>query len=255
MAAPVTGAAEDVSRIMNDADDIDGLAGEYVLGTLDAAERASVAARRQREPRLDAAIRAWERRLAPLNEAVTPIAPPGDLYEQIEARITAAPQSAGENAAKVIDLTRKLNRWRAATVAASAIAASLMLVVGIKGFEPKPESRNLVAVLQKDASSPAFLVKVDVDNRVMTVQPVAAKSEAGKSFELWIINDQLGKPKSLGVIDEARTLAKPTLATYSPDVIEGSTYAVTLEPEGGSPTGDPTGPVVFSGKMLPSKSF
>jgi len=72
---------------------------------------------------------------------------------------------------------------------------------------------------------------------------------------LWIINDQLGKPKSLGVIDEARTLAKPVLATYSPDVIEGSTYAVTLEPEGGSPTGDPTGPVVFSGKMLPSKSF
>lgn len=240
---------------MSEADDIDGLAGEYVLGTLDAAERTSVAARRQREPQLDAAIRAWERRLAPLNDAVTPVAPPDDLFEQIEARITATPETSGANAAKVIDLNRRLSRWRATALAASTLAASLMLAIGVREFQPSPAQKNLVAVLQKDAGSPAFLVKVDVDNRVMTVQPVATTHEAGKSFELWIINDQLGKPKSLGVIDKARTMAKPTLAAYSPDVIEGSTYAVTLEPEGGSPSGDPTGPVIFSGKLSPSGGF
>jgi anti-sigma-K factor RskA len=240
---------------MSDTDDIEALAGEYVLGTLDAEERAEVAARRNREPGLDAAIRAWERRLSPLADLATPVAPPGDLYEQIIARISATPQSAGESAAKVIDLTRRLNRWRFGALAASAIAASLMLFVGVRDFSTKPASKNLVAVLQKDAASPAFLVKVDIDNRVMTVQPVAAAHESGKSYELWIINDQLGKPKSLGVIDTPRTVAKPTLAAYTPEVIEGSTYAVTLEPEGGSPTGDPTGPVVFSGKMLPPGSF
>lgn len=240
---------------MSDANDIDGLAGEYVLGTLDAVERTNVAARRQREPQLDSAIRAWEQRLAPLNDAVTPVAPPDNLYPMIEARITALPEDSGANAANVVDLSRRLSRWRTTAIAASALAASLMLVIGVDHLGPQQPTKNLVAVLQKDAGSPAFLVKVDVDNRVMTVQPLAAAHEPGKSFELWIINDQLGKPKSLGVIDAPRTLTKPTLAAYTPDVIEGSTYAVTLEPEGGSPTGDPTGPVVFSGKLLPSASF
>ena len=72
---------------MTDDDDIDAIAGEYVLGTLDAGERASVAARRLREPALDAAIREWERRLAPLAELVAAVAPPEDTLAKIEARI------------------------------------------------------------------------------------------------------------------------------------------------------------------------
>ena len=72
---------------MNEHDDIDDLAAEYVLGTLDAAERASVAARRQREAALDAAIAAWERRLAPLNAAVAEVAPPIGTFAKIESRL------------------------------------------------------------------------------------------------------------------------------------------------------------------------
>ena len=237
---------------MTELDDIDGLAADYVLGTLDAGERATVAARRQREADLDSAIMDWERRLAPLNEAVPAVAPPASTFSKIEARIrggqAASPQT-------VIDLTRRLNRWRATALAASAMAAGLILTLGARELAPKPPSKNLVAVLQKDASSPAFLVSVNIDDRVMTVRPIAAKHEPGKSFELWIIHDSLGKPKSLGVIDEAHAMKKPTLAAYKPDVIEASTYAVTLEPEGGSPSGDPTGPVVFAGKLIPGSDF
>lgn len=236
---------------MMGADDIDGLAAEYVLGTLDAAERNAVAARRPREPALDAAIRDWERRLAPLNGAVPEVAAPQDLFERIERGISGAAVAAGS--AEVVELKRRVNFWRASAIAASALAASLVLAVGVRELTPPEKNKTLVALLQKDAQSPAFLVKVDVDSRVMTVQPVAAKKEAGKSHELWIIHDSLGKPKSLGVVDDADRLGtKPQLAAYKPDVIEGSTFAITLEPEGGSPTGDPTGPVVFSGKLLPS---
>ena len=237
---------------MNEPDDIDGLAAEYVLGTLDAGERASVAARRQREATLDHAIADWERRLLPLTYVVQPVAPPASTFSKIEARIGEA-QSARPQA--VVDLTRRLNRWRAAALTASALAASLVLTLGVRELKPKAPSKNLVAVLQKDAASPAFLVTVNVDDRVMTVRPVSAKHEAGKSFELWIIHDSLGKPKSLGVIDEARASKGPTLASYKEDVIEASTYAVTLEPEGGSPSGDPTGPVVFSGKLIAGPAF
>ena len=237
---------------MNEHDDIDGLAGEYVLGTLPAAERAQVAARRQREADLDRAIAAWERRLAPLNNAIADAEPPAGTLQKIERRLRDDVMPGNP---AVVDLTRRLQRWRTTALAASAIAASLLVTLGAQHYTPKPKTKNLVAVLQKDAGSPAFLVTVNVDDRVMTVRPVAAKHEAGKSFELWIIHDSLGKPKSLGVIDETQPTRGPTLAAYKSDVIEASTYAVTLEPEGGSPSGAPTGPVVFAGKMIGASDF
>ena len=88
MATPLLGAIENVSLIMIELDDINGMAAEYVLGTLNAAERAQVAARRMREPALEAAIVEWETLLAPLNELVAGIAPPTGIYEQIIKRLS-----------------------------------------------------------------------------------------------------------------------------------------------------------------------
>jgi anti-sigma-K factor RskA len=235
---------------MTDDNDINGLAGEYVLGTLDDDERASVAARRLREPRLNEAIVAWERRLAPLTETTVPVAPPAALFPKIEDRIHRNSIGFGEKD-EIIDLGRRMQFWRTTAFVASALAASLVVAIGAREFQSKPKHNNLVAVLQKDAASPAFLVTVDVDDRVMTVRPVAAKPEPGKSYELWLVQDSLGTPKSLGVIDERHPTERPTLAAYKRDVIESATFAVSLEPEGGSPTGQPTGPVVFAGKLIP----
>lgn len=235
---------------MTEADDIDDVAAEYVLGTLNAGERAAVAARRQREATLDAAIVSWERRLAALSDVIPPVAPSPAMFARIEARLRAV--SSDTN---VIDMTRRMKFWRGIAIAASSVAATLLIAFGASQMAPKPKGKNLVAVLQKDAQSPAFLVSVNVDDRVMTIRPVAAKHEAGKSYELWIIHDSLGKPKSLGVIDDAEPTRAPTLVGYKPDVLEASTYAVTLEPEGGSPSGDPTGPIVFTGKMIETTDY
>lgn len=229
---------------MTDTDGMDGLAAEYALGTLSAAERAATEARRLREPALDAAIANWERRLSPLLNSIAEAAPPPGLYTRIEARIGGA-------TGNVVDLTRRLKRWRTAALAASAVAASLIAVIGAREFSPRAPTPNLVAVLQKDAASPAFLITVNVDDRVMTVAPVSARHEQDKSFELWIIHDTLGPPKSLGTIDDAQPMVRPQLASYQRDVIQSATYAVTLEPQGGAPLGQPTGPVVFSGRLLP----
>lgn len=231
---------------MTGRDDIDELAGEYVLGTLDAAERTSVEARRAREAQLDRAIRDWERRLAPLDASAQPVDPSPGLFERIESRIgNSEPVTA-----QVIELKDRLKFWRRTAAITSAMAASLLAVVLVREMTPPPKSRNLVAVLQKDAQSPAFLVSVDVDNKFMTVRPVAAKHEAGKSYELWLIHDSLGKPRSLGVVDDPSVIRPAQLAAYDKNVIENATLAISLEPEGGSPTGDPTGPVLFAGKMI-----
>ena len=75
---------------MTDREDIDGLAAEYVLGTLDPAERRQVNLRMERDASLSAAIDAWERRLSPLNEQSERIAPPVHLLEEIVSRISSS---------------------------------------------------------------------------------------------------------------------------------------------------------------------
>ncbi len=62
-------------RAVSTMDDLDRLAGEFALGLLEAAERLAVEERRGTEPDLDAAILAWERRLAALGEALPPRSP------------------------------------------------------------------------------------------------------------------------------------------------------------------------------------
>ena len=228
--------------------DDDFAAAEYALGTLDASERATLAARRLREPDLDEAIRAWEARLAPLAEAAPDIEPPGDLFPAIEARIRGAPLEAQVNPA-VVTLRRSLARWRAAAIAASVIAG--VLAIGFVAREASRRSvpREYVAILQKDAASPAFEMTVNLDKQEFTVRPVAARAPPGKSFELWIIDAKLGAPRSLGVIGETSRAA--SLSGFDPAVVQGATYAVTVEPPGGSPTGQPSGAPVFVGKLIP----
>ncbi len=146
-------------------------------------------------------------------------------------------------------LQRSLGRWRAAALAASVVAA--LLAIGLIARETTREAgpREYVAILQKDANSPAFEVTVDLDRQELTVRPVAAQAPPGKSYELWIIDPKLGAPRSLGVVG-ARARAA-SLSAYDRAIVENATYAVTVEPPGGSPTGKPSGPPAFVGKLLP----
>jgi anti-sigma-K factor RskA len=228
--------------------DDDFAAAEYALGTLDPSERATLAARRLREPDLDQAIRAWEARLAPLAEAASAIEPPGDYLAAIEARIRAAPPASDADRS-VVALRRSVARWRAAAIAASVVAA--VLAIGFAGREATRQAvpHEYVAILQKDAASPAIEVTVNLDTRELAVRPVAAQAPAGKAYELWIIDAKLGQPRSLGVIGETGRAA--SLSAYEPAVVAGATYAVTVEPPGGSPSGQPSGPPVFVGKLIP----
>jgi anti-sigma-K factor RskA len=236
---------------MTDEQDIDMLAAEYVLGTLPAEERAAVALRARHDKPLSAAIAAWEKRLAPLNDAIAPQEVPAHVWARIEERLSGTGDTLGAAVTSLIGMERRLRRWRAAAVAASAIAASLILYVGSREFtRPEPE-RTLVAVLQKDAQSPAFLVSVDLEQKLLTIRAVAAPPHPGKSYELWLVHDDLKTPRSLGVIgDGPFTVVQPKLAAYAPKTIEQATLAVSLEPEGGSPTGAPTGPVLYAGKLI-----
>ncbi len=173
----------------------------------------------------------------------------------------------------VVQLSARARRWRNVATATTAIAAGLVAMIATQlyapdrlpdGLRPKvrtqvvevkttvapPPSGQFVALLQKDSASPAFILTVDGSSKNFTVRRVGATPEPGKSFELWLVSDKLPRARSLGVIGGNDFTTRPALASYDTDIVNKATYAVTLEPEGGSPTGVATGPIVFTGKLI-----
>ncbi|WP_041802178.1 anti-sigma factor [Rhodopseudomonas palustris] len=122
-------------------------------------------------------------------------------------------------------------------------------VVQVAG-PPPPIPAQYVALLQKDAASPAFILTVNAATKDFTVRKVGAEQEPGKSYELWLVSDKLQRPRSLGVIGSDDFTIRAALAAFDSDTVSKATYAVTVEPEGGSPTGVATGPIVFTGKLI-----
>jgi anti-sigma-K factor RskA len=183
------------------------------------------------------------------------------------------PDVAADNA-NVIRLSAKARRWRNVATFTTAIAAALVAMIAVGAYQPDllpdavrpkprtqvvevkappaqaPPSAQYVAVLQKEGGAPAFILTVDGATRNFTVRKVGASAESGKSYELWIVSDKLQRPRSLGVIGGNDFTARPVLSAYDPEVVNQATYAVTVEPEGGSPTGVATGPIVFTGKLI-----
>ena len=231
---------------MSDQEDIDALAAEYVLGTLSSSERTTVSARRQRERDLDAAIEAWEMRLVPLVETIPPVTPSPGLLSGIEARIARAADST------VIDLQRRVVRWRRLAVAASAVAVCMAVAFGLREFMRAPQPVSYVGVFQKDDASPAFLLTVDLETRVLSIRVVAAERPTDKTYQLWIASEQSGGvPQSLGLIEDPTQVTRAVLTSYDPAIVQRATFGVSLEPMGGSPTGRPTGPALHA-KLIPA---
>jgi anti-sigma-K factor RskA len=122
---------------MTEDDDIDGLAAEYVLGSLDPAERRQVDARRRTDASLAAAIAAWERRLGPLSDRGRDVAPPAHVFDDILSRISGqAAQTSGT--AEVVPLRRRSARRWALAAGAGALAACLALAVVWFNFQQQP---------------------------------------------------------------------------------------------------------------------
>ncbi len=231
---------------MSDPDDTDLLAAEYVLGTLDAAEREAVVSRLAADGELAAGVLAWQELLAPLSEATREVVPPAAVFESLVVRLFRT--RAAANDGTVLHLERRLRRWRTISAGFAALAASLLAWIVIQERVGRPPQAHFTAVLQRDAGSPAMVLDVDLATRRLAVRPVAAASPAGKSYELWIIDQAIGAPRSLGLVP-AGSGSEASLTAYDPAVITGATYAITVEPPGGSPDGRPSTAPVLTGRL------
>jgi anti-sigma-K factor RskA len=236
---------------MHEEDDIDGLAAEYVLGSLGPSERAAVAARRLNDARLANAIEAWERRLAPLAERLPDLEPPPELFDLILQRI-AVPR------AEVVLLRRHARRWRGIAAAATLMAASLALAVGWFLYERAGEPTVLVAELYRSAGTstadeimnPAFVVSLETRACKVTARPVTVQPRPGRNYQLWLLRPGATQPQSLGVLASAEPLTASCPTPLPAAALAQATLAISQEPDGGSPTGAPTGPMAFVGKLM-----
>jgi anti-sigma-K factor RskA len=211
----------------------------------------------------------------PAQPPAEPVAEPvvAEAPAVVEAPPAAAPPAAVDNS-NVIQLAGRVRRLRSVASIATALAAALIAMLAVQVYQPEllPEalrpkprvqtvevrtpapspvpSAQYVALLQRDGGSPAFILTVDAATKNFTVRKVGADAEPGKSFELWLISDKLPQPRSLGVIGGSDFTVRPVLADYDAGTINAATYAVTVEPAGGSPTGGPTSAPVYVGKLI-----
>lgn len=210
------------------------------------------------------------------NDEAIPIFPP-QFMPQTHApdpRVAPVTQVPVVDDTNVIDLESRVKRWRTIASAVGALAAVLLVTLSLQIFLPdalpgalRPAPRiqtvelktpaaplsspaQYVALLQGQSGGPAFILTIDGATKNFTVRKVGATPEPGKSFELWLISDRLPRPRSLGVIGSGDFTARPVLAGYDADLVNGATYAVTVEQSGGSPSGQPTSAPVFSGKLI-----
>ncbi len=225
------------------------LAGEYVLGALDAAEMRAVRRRAAADPDLARAIAAWEQRLTPLAALVAPVAPPPALWSRIAEAVAALPDEPVEPIPLHAPTERLVTRppprrvwpWQVATAAALALAAGIAAFALVPARVPE---LRVAALTQAGTTTPGFLAETQPDGGVVLTALAAVPVPAGHDLELWVLPKGATVPKSLGVLPAGgRRLTLPVPPA------PGTQLMVSLEPPGGSPTGAPSGPVMYAGSF------
>jgi anti-sigma-K factor RskA len=223
-------------------------AGLYVLGALGDEEMRAVRAAAERDPALAAEIAAWERRLAPLARVVPEVAPPASLWPQVEARLSRV--DAG--LADAVPMPRRVRGgvsrrplvfWRAAAVGAMALAASLAVVLVTRG---PPLPARVAMVLPDRPGEGGWLVEVSDRGELHVRANGPLSLAADRDYQLWALAEGATKPVPLGLlpVNASAVIKADRLPTKKYQLL------VSLEPKGGSPTGLPTGPVMYAGEVV-----
>ncbi|TGQ07959.1 MULTISPECIES: anti-sigma factor [unclassified Mesorhizobium] len=223
----------------------DLLAAEYVLGVLPADERRIASRRIDTETAFARLVDTWEVHFAPMAAAYAAVEPPASVKVAIDRRLFAS--TASTSPAPGGSLWTSLAFWRG--LAAAAIAA-LAVYIALPYVNPpvQPPGTRLVASLAADNSNVKYLAVYDAGRHEVGLSLVSGDHGAGKDFELWMIEGK-NAPVSMGVIPAGQTARMAVTPAVQQKLAQGAVLAVSLEPSGGSPTGQPTGPVVAAGDL------
>jgi anti-sigma-K factor RskA len=230
--------------------DRDLLAAEHALRLLEGEELVE-ARRLQAEDRGFAAeVSSWEERFAPCFDEIAPIAPGAHVWERIRRVVEGT-----RGGADIVAMRRKVRRWQGFTGLAAAAAVALALVAVpplLRRPAPPPAVERpqpvLIASLGDQQSPGSLAVTFVPGASELLVTASAIERPPGRDHQLWIIPDG-GTPISLGVISTELSAKRRLSPALAAQFRAGATVALSREPSGGSPTGQPTGPVVAAGEL------
>ena len=236
----------DAGREPADAD----LAGEFVLGTLSAQAEADIGERLSHDERLAAEVYAWQDKLLPLTLRAAPAMPAPSLWRRIELALDAAAPTApaAGPAPRAIRWWQRLGAWQG--LSGAAVAASIVMGMLLVQRLNAPEPARYLAVLQSPgAGATGWLVEVQAGRQLKLV-PVAdgAPVPEGRSLQFWTKPQNASAPTSLGLVTAGKSMELPV--SRLPAVEAQQLFEITLEPQGGSPIGRPTGPILFVGRTV-----
>lgn len=224
------------------------LAAEYVLGTLAGRARKRFEFYIHQDPSLQALVQKWGHVLHPMGSLLKPIKPPKRVWKSIEQRLRLTDSSKG--------FWNNLAIWRTF----SALGAALAVVVGLYLGPLQPISHvevstDYLAVIQNSQLQGAWVVSTDVKQKRLIVRNLKTQQLASnKDFELWLLPAANKKktfkaPISVGLIKSGSKTEIVLSDVQLSAIQQAGGVAVSLEPLGGSPTGLPTGPVLYQGKL------
>lgn len=244
-------------------EEMQNLAAEYALGSLDAEARARAEALCAVDVEFARSVEEWEGRLAPLGEALAPQAPPATVWKRIEGAVKLAGTIPSISPGpQLSELRERLSLWR--TIATGAMAATIVLaLVATKAIAPSwapswapgwfsaHDESHYVAMLMDDGGQYGFIITVATENEQIMIRKVAEGAPSSKLHELWLIKPDGSTPASLGILDE-ETLMMVDVSGKVPmdDFVDGVKLAISVEPSGGASSGNNMGPVVFAGLLM-----
>jgi anti-sigma-K factor RskA len=227
---------------MTDSND-KALAGEYVLGLLEGAARLDVERRIASDAAFAREVEAWRVRLGAFDDTAAPQPASDELWRRIEAGVPGVTRRATREPTAWTRFWNNIAALRATALGASI--AALLLAVGL-GFAIRAATQQptMVAVLL-DGTRAGAVVHAFADGRVVLVPIASINVPPGRALEVWTLPSRERGPVSVGLMNRAQTLqlSLKDLPPPGPDQL----FEITLEPATGSPTGRPTGPVLFKG--------
>ena len=223
---------------------LDRLAAEFALGTSPPRVRRRLVAIARRDRPVAAALSAWERRIAVLADEVPAMTPPPRVWQNIVARLGLDTEDAARPRA---GRWSRLAVWRALAIASLAG----VVAIGVADWRRTPSvvPAPLVVALAGADAKVALIATATRGERYLTLKTVGNATPGPENvFELWAL-PQSGSPQALGVIPPGDLVRVPLANPADETLSNIATLAVSLEPPGGSPTGKPTGPVLYSGRI------
>ena len=215
---------------------------EYALGTLPLDQRKALAQQLAGSAELSARLARWEEQLYPLSDAVAEVQPPQSVWENLQASLFGGEVSSRQSWWNRIEI------WRSLAFASLAALVVVSILLMQAGQTPVAPSAGYIAEVDDPGSGVRVVAYYEAETGMLRLRRASGEPAGGRSFELWIIAAE-AEPVSLGILPAETHSVHTIPVAVRPHFNDASILAVSDEPTGGSPTGQPTGTVLATGSI------